>query len=172
VGFGTDEKPAPVTVEDLQALVADDRWRWAAGTKRSGEGCGYGREEQAARGEGVGLRITGRYAVATWGLRAADIEAAGAEGVRLWVRSAGEEPVESFRVGLTVEVDGGKRYFFNAQSVEGLAIGPQWRLLELPWSDFVCEGAPVDLLSDGLGELRLAVDEEGETVHIDGVAIF
>jgi hypothetical protein len=30
----------------------------------------------------------------------------------------------------------------------------------------------VDLLSDGLGELRLAVDEEGETVHVDGVAFF
>jgi len=98
-----------------------------------------------------------------------DIEAAGAEGVRLWVRSAAEEPTDGFHVGLTVEVEAGARHFFYAQSVEGLEIGPEWRLLELPWSDFQCEDAPVDLLSDGLGELRLWVSEEGATVHVDGV---
>ncbi len=170
VGFEAGAHPTPVTLEDLQALLADDRWRWAAGTRRRGDDYGYGREESASRKEGgVGLRITGKYAIATWGLRAADIEAAGAEGVRLWARAAGEGPVDSFRVGLTVEVDGGERYFFYARSVDEMQIGTDWQMLELPWDDFVCEGAPLDLLSDGLGELRLVVDEEGQTVHVDGV---
>jgi len=169
LGFETGSHPVPPTPDDLQTLLADNRWRWAAGTGRGGEGCGFGREEAAAREGGVGLRITGRYIIGTWGIRAADIREAGATGVRLWVRSAGEEPVDSFHVGLTVEVDGGARHFFHAQSVEGLEIGPEWRMLELPWDDFRCEGAPVELLSDGLGELRLSVSEEATTVHVDGV---
>ncbi len=169
LGFEAGGHPVPVTVADLNELLGDSRWRWAAGTRRGGDGYGYGREEQAARGEGdVGLRITGFYSIATWGLRAADIEAAGATGVRLWARSASEEPVDSLHVGLVVEVEGGARYVFNAQSVEGLAIGPEWRLLELPWEDFQCEDAPVELFSDGLGELRLTVDGEGQSVHVDG----
>jgi hypothetical protein len=85
------------------------------------------------------------------------------------VRSVNEELVDSFHVGLTVEVEHGTRHFFNAQSVEGLEIGPQWRLLRLPWSDFECDDAPVELLSDGLGELRLSVIEEGQAVYVDGV---
>lgn len=170
LGFEAGTHPAPPAMDDLQTLLEDARWRWAAGTKRSGEGFGYAREEAAANEEGgVGSRITGNYIIGTWGVRAADIEAAGATGVRLWVRSASADSVDSFHVGMTVEVEHGKRYFFNAQSVEGMEIGPQWRLLELPWSDFQCEGAPVTLMSDGLGELRLSVTEEGATVYVDEV---
>lgn len=169
LGFTPDERPVAVTLDDLQPLLDVRRWRWAAGTRRGGEGFGYGREEGTARDGGRGLRLTGNYVIATWGLRAADIEAAGATGIRLWVRSASEEPVDSLHVGLTVEVENGQRHFFNAQSVEGLSIGPDWRLLELPWDDFLCEGAEVALLSDGLGELRFTVLEEGATVHVDGI---
>ncbi len=169
LAFEEGARPAEVTLDDLQTLITDGRWRWAAGTKRSGEGYGHRVEEEAAREDGVGHRITGNYVIGTWGVRAADIEAAGATGVRLWVRSATEEPVNSFHIGLTVEVEHGARHFFNAQSVEGMQIGPEWRLLELPWSDFVCAEAPVDRLSDGVGELRLSVTEEGATVFVDGV---
>ena len=166
VGFAPDAAGTSVTLDDLQPLVAIDRWRWAAGTRRSGENFGYGREP------GGGLRITGNYVIGAWGLRAADIEAAGAAGVRLQVRSASETPVDSLRVGLTVEVENGERYFFNAQSAEGLQIGPAWQLLQLAWSDFRCEDAAVDLMSDGLGELRLTVSGEGATVHVDEVRFF
>ena len=77
--------------------------------------------------------------------------------------------MDSFHVGLVVEVELGQRYAFNAQSVEGLAIGPEWQMLELPWADFQCEDAPVELLGDGLGELRLHVSGEGSTVYVDDV---
>ena len=172
IGFEAGTSPAPATMDDLQALLADQRWRWAAGTLRRGEGCGYAREEAAAREEGgIGHRITGNYTIATWGVRAADIEVAGATGVRLWVRSAGEEPVDSFHVGLVVEMPIGNRHVFSAQSVEGLEIGPEWQMLELPWSDFEAADAgadaPVELLSDGLGELRLHVSGEGSAVAVD-----
>jgi len=170
-GLEAGTHPALPTLAGMQELVADSRWRWAAGTTRKGEGCGSRQEEAASRTEGgVGHRITGNYAIAAWGMRAADITASGARGIRLWARSAGEEPVDSLHVGLVVEMELGNRFVFNAQSVEGLAIGPEWRLLELPWSDFQCEGAPVELLSDGLGELRLHVSGEGETVYVDEVA--
>lgn len=170
LGFEAGSHPVPVALEDLQPLVADERWRWTAGTVRGGEGFGSAQEAEAARGDGVGRRITGQYSVAVWGLRAADIKAAGATGIRLWVRSAKPEPVETLHIGLTVEVAPGTRYIFNAQSVEGLAIGPQWQCLELPWEAFWCADAPVELLSDGLGELRVTISSrDGATVYFDDV---
>lgn len=168
LGWAADEHPVPVTIDDLNALVADDRWRWAAGTPRGGT---FARTEDAAREDGRGLAITGRYSIAVWGVRALDIMAARAGGLRLWVRAGGDEPVDSFHVGLVVEVGAGRRYVWQARSVKGRTFGPEWTCLELLWEDFVPveEEPPVALLSDGLGELRLTVEAEGQVIHVDGV---
>jgi len=79
--------------------------------------------------------------------------------------------VDSFHVGLVVEVEAGRRYVWQARSVEARTFGPDWTCLELPWEDFVPveEEPPVALLSDGLGELRLTVEAEGQVIHVDGV---
>ncbi|MGD9498133.1 MAG: alpha/beta hydrolase family protein [Armatimonadota bacterium] len=170
LGWAADEHPVPVTIADLNALLGDDRWRWAAGSARKDGTVGIAGE--AAREEGGrGLLIRGQYSGAFWGLRALDIQAAGATGLRMWVRSGGEEPVDSFHVGLVVEVEAGRRFIWHAQSVEGVSFGPQWTCLELPWQDFAPVGGepPVGLFSDGLGELRLTVDTVGQIIHVDDV---
>lgn len=169
LGFAPDEHPVPVSISDLNTLVGDDRWRWAAGTARR-EGS-HGRDTIAARTAGRGQIITGQYSIAVWGVRALDLEAAGATGVRLWVRSGTEQPVDSFHVGLVVEGDLGERWEWRAQSVEGLTIGGEWTCLTLPWEDFapLQPDPPLPLFSDGLGELRLTVDTPGQVIHVDDV---
>jgi len=169
VGFAADEQAVPVSLADVNTVVSEDRWRWAAGTARK-EGT-YTRAAEAARTGEQGLSITGQYSIAAWGIRALDLQAAGATGVRLWVRSGSEQPVDSFHVGLVVEGAGGRRWEWRAQSVKGMSIGGEWTCLTLPWEDFaaVQPDPPAALLSDGLGELRLTVDTPGQVVHVDGV---
>ncbi len=172
LGWAAEEKPMPVTIADLNTLFGPGRWRWAAGSPRK-EGT-VSTVAGAARDEGgEGLLIRGRYSGAFWGVRTLDIEAAGATGLRMWVSSGGEEPVDSFHVGLVVEVEAGRRYIWHARSVEGVSFGPEWTCLHLPWEDFACvdspDDPPVPLMSDGLGELRLTVDTVGQIIHVDDV---
>jgi len=172
LGWAAEDEPVPVTIADLNTLVGRGRFRWAAGSPRK-EGT-IATAAEAARDEGgEGLLIRGQYSGAFWGVRALDIAAAGATGLRLWVRSGGEELADSFHVGLVVEVEAGRRYIWHAQSVEGVSFGPEWTCIEVPWSDFACVGyaePPAPLMSDGLGELRLTVDTVGQTIHVDDVA--
>ncbi len=171
LGFDPQARNGQLFAEDFEGDLTGWRWRWTPLAKR-GEGGSWGIREQAAREGQKGIWLRGTYSCGCWGIRAADIVAAGGTGLKLWAKSATEEPVDSFQVELVVELEHAARHMWRAQPVADATLTDEWQQFDLTWADFVCQGegeAPSELLCDGLGELRFTVEETGQEVYIDDI---
>jgi hypothetical protein len=158
--------------EDFEGPWVGHRWRWAPITKR-GEGGTFRITPEAAHTGGKGLMLHGPYSCCAWGFRAAPIRHRGRRGLRLWARSATEEAVTGLKVQLVVELDRAMRHYWQASEVEAATLTGEWQRFDIPWDGFEYVGKepPVDLLCDGLGELRFSLDEQDQAVYIDDIKV-
>ena len=153
--------------QDFEDPAEHRRWRRKYGDRSPGR---HKICHAAARTGEYGLRLLGQVTIGCWGVRGATLRRSNATKLRLAIRAI-DKPCPMPTVELLAELPNGDRCQWRWANPPAGPLGTEWKTIDVPFGELEAVGTepvPVEMLSSGLGQLRLLATEE-TNVYVDDV---
>jgi len=167
LGLKIEGHPVAAFKQDFEDRAEHRRWRRKYADRSPGRHQITG---QAARTGDYGLKLQGQATFACWGLRGATLKRSGATKIRLWMRAA-SKPCQVPTIELLAELPDSRRLQWRWSNPPKEPLGLDWQAVDIPLAELEYVGtdpAPVEILSQALGQLRLLTAPD-TNVYIDDV---